>query len=76
MSCPDSVAFDWATVSLTDNSAGSTTTILPKTCQTVAWSVTTSSIVAGHNYTLTLTSHDDNYPSDPSYTVFDDVTLQ
>jgi hypothetical protein len=32
--------------------------------------------VAGHSYTLTLLNHDDNYPSDPTYTLFDDVTLQ
>jgi hypothetical protein len=35
----------------------------------------TGSITAGHSYTLTLTSHDDNYASDPTYTLYDDVTL-
>ena len=29
----------------------------------------------GHTYMLTLTSHDDNYSADPTYTLFDDVTL-
>ena len=34
-------------------------------------------IVAGSqiSYTLTLTSHDDNYSRDPTYTLYDDVTL-
>jgi hypothetical protein len=32
--------------------------------------------VAGHSYTLTLTSHDDNYAGDPTYTHFDDVSTQ
>jgi serine protease len=30
-------------------------------------------VTAGHSYTLTLTSHDDNYPGDPTYTLYDDV---
>ena len=30
---------------------------------------------AGSNYTLTLTSHDDNYSADASYTLFDDIVL-
>jgi len=34
-----------------------------------------AALTAGHNYTLTLTSHDDNYAGDPTYTLFDDVTL-
>jgi hypothetical protein len=33
----------------------------------------TVTITAGHSFTLTLTSHDDNYASDPSFTLFDDV---
>jgi serine protease len=33
-------------------------------------------VIGGHSYTLTLTSHDDNYPGDPTYTLFDDVTIQ
>jgi serine protease len=34
------------------------------------------SVTPGHSYTLTLTSHDDNYGADPTYTYFDDVVLQ
>ena len=73
-SCPDSVSYDWATVTLTDLSAnGAVTTLLPKTCATNGWTQLTSAITAGHNYTLTLTSHDDDYPTDPTYTLFDNV---
>jgi len=32
-------------------------------------------VTAGHAYALTLISHDDNYPSDPTYTLYDDVAL-
>jgi hypothetical protein len=74
--CPDTVTYDWATVTLKDNTAGTTATLLPKTCaSSYVWTNLTAPVVAGHNYTLTLTSHDDNYASDPTYTVFDDVTL-
>jgi serine protease len=40
-----------------------------------AWTNVTASVTAGHSYTLTLLSHDDNYGADPTYTLFDDVTL-
>jgi serine protease len=75
--CTDSVTYDWATATLRDNTAGTTTTVLAKTCtNTGSWLSKTASVVAGHSYTLTLIDHDDNWPSDPTYTLFDDVTLQ
>ncbi len=74
--CPDSVTYDWATVTLTDNTAATTATLLAKTCATsAAWTNLTGAVTAGHSYTVTLTSHDDNYASDPTYTLFDDVVL-
>ena len=30
-------------------------------------------MTAGHSYTLTLSSHDDNYAGDPTYTLYDSV---
>jgi len=36
----------------------------------------TATITAGHSYTLTLTSHDDNCSADPSCTLYDDVSAQ
>jgi hypothetical protein len=75
MSCPDTVTYDWATATLKDNTTGTTTTILPKTCATGTWTQVTAAVTAGHSYTLTLTSHDDNYGSDPTYTLYDDVAL-
>ena len=75
--CPDTITYDWASASLTDNTAGTTTTLLANTCSnTGVWvQSTAASLVAGHSYTLTLLNHDDNYPSDPTYTLFDDVSL-
>jgi hypothetical protein len=74
MTCPDSVRYDWATATLRDNTTGATKTVLPRTCASnSSWVAVTTTIVAGRSYTLTLTSHDDNYPNDGSYTRFDDV---
>ena len=73
MTCPDTVSYDWATVSLKDNTSGTTSTPLAKVCTNNAWTSVTVAITAGDSFTLTLTSHDDNYPADPSFTLFDDV---
>jgi serine protease len=70
------VTYDWATATLKDNTSVTTTTILAKTCNNNAMRVqVTASVTAGHSYTLTLISHDDNYPGDPTYTLFDDVNV-
>jgi len=75
--CTDSVTYDWATATLRDNTAGTTTTVLARTCSnTGTWASKTAAVVGGHSYTLTLADHDDNYPGDPTYTLYDDVTLQ
>jgi len=75
--CTDTVTYDWATATLRDNTAGTTTTMLARTCSnTGAWSSRSTTLVASHSYTLTLIDHDDNYATDPTYTLYDDVTLQ
>ncbi|MBA3824976.1 MAG: peptidase S53 [Ktedonobacterales bacterium] len=74
--CPDTVTYDWATATLKDNTTSTTTTMLAKTCtNTGAWVQVTANVTAGDSVTLTLTSHDDNYAGDPTYTLFDDVAL-
>jgi hypothetical protein len=75
--CPDTVTYDWATATLKDNTSATTTTVLAKTCVNGSgWLQVSSAITAGHSYTLTLISHDDNYSSDPTYTQYDDVVVQ
>jgi len=60
-----------------DHTTGPTTTALNETCtNTGAWVQVTAAITHGHSYTLTLGSHDDNYPGDPTYTIYDDVNAQ
>lgn len=76
VTCPDTVTYDWATATLADTTAGTTTTVLAKTCTNgQGWKQATSSVTAGHSYTLTLTSHDDNYTGDATYTLYDDVAF-
>ncbi|WP_194294260.1 hypothetical protein [Streptomyces sp. RB17] len=76
VTCPDTLTYDWATATLKDNTSGTTTTVLAKTCvSSSGWIQKTASVTAGHSYTLTLISHDDNYTGDATYTRYDDVTL-
>jgi hypothetical protein len=74
--CPDTVTYDWVTVTLTDNTTATTQTVVGRTCATVyAWTLASAPVTAGHSYTLALTSHDDNYTGDPTFTLFDDITV-
>ncbi|PYC88401.1 collagenase [Streptomyces tateyamensis] len=76
VACPDRVQYDWATATLKDNTAGTSTTVLDKTCAANSgWTQAKTPVTAGHSYTLTLASHDDDYAGDPTYTAFDDVVL-
>ncbi|MDQ3403259.1 MAG: trypsin-like serine protease, partial [Actinomycetota bacterium] len=74
--CPDTVYYAWAKVTLKDNTAGTTSTPLAKTCtKGEGWKQVTAPLVAGHNYTLTLVNRDDNHPDDAVSTVYDSVTV-
>jgi serine protease len=76
--CPDTVLYDWATATLTDNTTSSTITLLPPTCtNTGTWVQATANVaaMAGHNVTLTLANRDDGFPGDPTYTLYDDVAV-
>jgi hypothetical protein len=75
--CPDTVTYDWATATLKDNTAGTTATVLPRTCNNAGtWAQVSGAVTAGHSYTLTLIDHDDNWATDPTYTLYDDVVVQ
>jgi hypothetical protein len=76
VTCPDTLTYDWATATLRDNTASTTSTVLPKTCTNGAgWQQVTASLTGSHSYTLTLINHDDNYPGDATYTRYDDVAV-
>lgn len=58
------------------NTTNVSTTIVGRTCTaSAAWTSASASVTPGHRYTLNLTNHDDNYGADPTYTLFDDVSL-
>jgi hypothetical protein len=74
VTCPDTVGHDWATATLKDNTTSTTKTVLGKTCAANSgWKQAATAITAGHSYTLTLTSKDDNRARNPTYTRYDDV---
>ena len=74
--CAETVSADWATATLVDTTAATTTTVLPNTCtNTGAWVQVTAPIVPGHVYTVKLINHDNNNATSGknTYTAFDDV---
>jgi hypothetical protein len=74
--CPDTLTYDWASATLADDTAGTSATMLAKTCTNAgAWAQATAPVVGGHHYTLTLSNHDDNFSGDPTYTWYDDVAF-
>lgn len=74
--CKGTVSNDWSTATLKDNTAGTTQTILSKTCSNFGiWWNAWASVTVGHNYTLNLTNHDDNALSTPTSTLYDDVVV-
>jgi serine protease len=74
--CPDKVRFDWATITVRDNTSNTNTTMLGKTCtNNGSWAKVSASIAGGHSFTLTLLSHDDNRANNPTYTLYDDVAV-
>jgi hypothetical protein len=76
VACSDTVATDWATATLLDNTTGVTTTLLPKTCSnTATWNRIAGTVVPGHSYTISLTSHDDGVGS-TIMAYWDDVSVQ
>ena len=75
--CNDAIKYAWATATLKDNTAGSTTTLLANTCtKTGKWVQVTSGVLpAGHRLTLTLASKSEVYKTNSNYTLFDDVQV-
>jgi hypothetical protein len=75
--CPDTVTYAWAKATLTDTTAGTTSTPLAKICTNgQGWKQVSTALTPGHTYTLTLINRDDNHPADPVSTLFDDVTAE
>ena len=74
--CHDSVSHAWATIVITHNTSGKTSTPLARTCvPSGPWKKVTQPVTPGHSYTISLISHDDGQRSTPNNTYFDDVSL-
>jgi len=78
MSCPDTLKYDWFTVTLRDNATATSSTLQPRVCsKTGDWTHVTANVSshAGHSVTLTFVNHDDANPGDATYTLVDDAAL-
>lgn len=76
ITCPDSVVHDWAEITVQDLTSGVTVTPLAPTCvKSSGWLHAAMKVTVGHKYTVTLLNHDDGAGPDPTYTKYDDVTL-
>jgi CubicO group peptidase (beta-lactamase class C family) len=71
----DTVSYDWATATLADLTAGTTSTILAKTCASNGWRQVLAALTPNHQYRLTILNHDDGVGADPTYTLVDDVQI-
>jgi hypothetical protein len=86
MTCPDTNQYDWIAATLHDDTtlpSPPPVVILPAgpgngaiCTQGQGWQQTTPvAVVPGRKYTITIANHDDAYPTDPSYTLVDDLSF-
>lgn len=78
LTCPDTVTYDWFTAQLQTPTGALVATVVPKTCvASSGWTQVNVNLAAyaGQNLVLVTTSHDDNYPGDPTLTVVDDISV-
>jgi hypothetical protein len=76
MDCNDTVQYDWFTASLKDNTTNVTQTVpdeCPSGSANKVWTNYLFNVNGGDNYTLKLTSHDDDFPADPSWAYVDNI---
>jgi hypothetical protein len=76
--CPDSITYDWASVQVKSTAGAVLATPLANTCSNSgSWVQATASLSqwAGQTVVLSFNNHDDNYASDPTYTLYDDITI-
>jgi subtilase family serine protease len=76
--CPDTLTYDWSLVQIRNTSGSVLATPLNKTCSnTGTWVQVNFNLAAYANQHIVLyfLSHDDNYPGDPTYTLYDDISV-
>jgi len=76
--CPDTVTYDWFVAQIQNAGGTVLATVVPKTCVASSnWTrvVFDMTPFAGQGVVLALTNHDDNYPTDATFTLIDDVRV-
>jgi hypothetical protein len=75
--CPDTITYDQEQVQIRNTSNNVLATLLNTCSNTGTWTQLTQDLSAWKGTTVVLwfNSHDDNYPSDPTYTLFDDINV-
>jgi len=76
--CTDTLTYDQETMQIRNTSGGILATVLNVCSNSGVWTQVTygMSSFAGQTIVLYFNNHDDGYPSDPTYTLIDDVSLQ
>jgi len=76
--CTDTITYDWERMEIRNTSGTTLATVLNVCSNSGVWTLVTYSMNtwAGQTVVLWFNNHDDNYPSDPTYTLVDDVALQ
>ena len=76
--CPDTLTYDQQQVQVRSTANATLATVLNVCDNSGVWKQVTFSMAAYANQSVVLwfNSHDDNYPSDPTYVLFDDISVQ
>jgi bacillopeptidase F (M6 metalloprotease family) len=76
--CPDTLTYDQIQMQIRNTSGATLATVLNVCSSSSTWSQVSLNMTpyAGQTVVLWFNDHDDGYPSDPTYFLLDDVTLQ
>jgi hypothetical protein len=75
--CPDTLTYDQIQMQVRNTSGATLATVLNVCASSSSWSQATFNMTpyAGQTVVLWFNVHDDGYPTDPTYSLFDDVSL-
>jgi hypothetical protein len=75
--CPDTIAYDQIQLQIRSTAGSTLATPLDVCSNSGAWTQVTydTSSLAGQTVVLWLSTHDDGYPTDPTYALYDDVAV-
>ena len=76
--CPDTLTYDQIQMQIRNTSGTTLATVLNVCTNTGAWTQRTYNVpssIAGQTVVLWFNVHDDGYPTDPTYALIDDVSV-